>query len=697
MAQAMDAPAQVAHFQRLRRWLAEHEGRGDAVGAAELDDWFRVVPEDKGHATLRARMALECLDLSTGPSRVRRPAEDARKYVSRRSGLPAAKPIGPMFLHTGSLSATSTDDLGLDGFAARVVDEPGFDGVYLVAGVRGSGKSTLLNRVHEYCVWYEQDAAGRAPLVVRVDVSSTFDDQKFTLDLASQICQDAMKRMRQPPYRRGAIRDFVTLAVGHAARWCQANLAWALWMSALIGFLLVAEAVRRGDRAAELIAQSAAAPERKGIAGEVWDNLSATSALLSAIVGVGLVESVRRSGWKLRGAAEGLRPAPSLVVLVVILALFALAAIPMLSLLGAINMEGWGLGLTTGWSAAQKLFAATGLAVVLICIGVWTLLPEWWTEYVRLRKLFLALRARQDQNAPDLPYFGTLAGIVRGFLPRGDDDEEAVRELSVPMLQEQLKNVLFRVSKVFGRVVFLIDDVDVMPSDRFHALMRIIRPFTKVDGVRCVVAVPTYFFDEFQSSLLGDLHSTARDALLLGSSSLYGGFSTGFQPRTPSPQEFLKSVQETAIARVRVRVDWGVKPAHESRLIQEVLSGWRASTPKWQPHLADWVHQVGQSRRELIREIAKELATRSANSLTPDANVPLSSIRAELRRCYEQRARDGKIEFGRTETALKAQESPSGPKEIRLVGPSSQPDSAPQVLIDLKRPPTAAAKGKGAS
>lgn len=96
----------------------------------------------------------------------------------------------------------------------------------------------------------------------------------------------------------------------------------------------------------------------------------------------------------------------------------------------------------------------------------------------------------------------------------GTADE--IRQLDLTFQLEAFKTIVRRCVSAFGRVVFLIDDMDVVRRDHFPELLQLLRPLSKIDGVCCVLAVPKYFYYGLKIKTKSDLHSTIQQCRLLG-------------------------------------------------------------------------------------------------------------------------------------------------------------------------------------
>jgi hypothetical protein len=141
-------------------------------------------------------------------------------------------------------------------------------------------------------------------------------------------------------------------------------------------------------------------------------------------------------------------------------------------------------------------------------------LPSWWWVYARVGGIRAALLATGEDGKVAAPYFESLAGFVRSLLPARRESAE-LREASLPFIQEELKRVLEYLVGAFGRVVVLIDDIDVLPMDAFAHLLQVLRPLSKVHGVSAAVCAPTFWYEALRVGPKGDIHSTLQECFLL--------------------------------------------------------------------------------------------------------------------------------------------------------------------------------------
>jgi hypothetical protein len=244
--------------------------------------------------------------------------------------------------------------------------------------------------------------------------------------------------------------------------------------------------------------------------------------------------------------------------------------------------------------------------VSIVCIGLAQfLLPKWWWTYGRCQSLADAIRGRDGQSAPtDLPFGSHVTALARILLPQPAGLPD-LRSMDSPFQHQQIKELLRRCAADFGRVVILIDDVDVLPSSEFHELFRLLRPMSKVTGVRCVVCVPLYFYYAIKAESLGDIHSTAQRCLVMGDPDLYSGPAEKFSLRQGlTAHEFAKKLRAVLATRLRLKVSGGAHAAKGAAVIDHLTERWGAAPADW-ARVKAYLNRVGASRRELIRETAR--------------------------------------------------------------------------------------------
>jgi hypothetical protein len=191
--------------------------------------------------------------------------------------------------------------------------------------------------------------------------------------------------------------------------------------------------------------------------------------------------------------------------------------------------------------------------------------------------------------------------------------------MDTPFQHQQIKELLRLCTNCFGRVVILVDDVDILPSDHFHELFRTLRPIGKVPQVRMVVAVPRYFFNAVRSGSLGDVHSTVRQVYMLGDPDRYalgvnGDFSLKFPEysREGAPSDELRQFfAEYLWTRLRLPITPDPMPGKEAVSCDPIsfaVGRWceKCGKDDWD-RVKSFMVRVGASRREIFRETERLL------------------------------------------------------------------------------------------
>ncbi|MEM7478968.1 MAG: WD40 repeat domain-containing protein [Planctomycetota bacterium] len=292
------------------------------------------------------------------------------------------------------------------------------------------------------------------------------------------------------------------------------------------------------------------------------------------------------------------------------------------------------------WFALPKLessllvpFTVSFVALALAILAI----PRWWEDYVRFQRITRQLQSQNDTRFIPVPYVGSFLASV---LPKSDDHEE-LDKISMPFLQQRTKNILQECVNSFGRVVILVDDADILPTECFHLLMRIMRPITKVPGSACVIAVPSFFFDVLKSKTLGDAHSTIRECHYLGDPKLFlPGADAPFKLRqqqlpakakssrtstAPDNQQDLGQeaitrhdfhirVAETLCSRLRIPLSDKVDPEEltRSKFVRNALSLWdfhpeSDSKSQLNDDESYFLEATDGSKREIIRSLEARL------------------------------------------------------------------------------------------
>ncbi|MBX3362175.1 MAG: hypothetical protein KF912_00520 [Phycisphaeraceae bacterium] len=237
--------------------------------------------------------------------------------------------------------------------------------------------------------------------------------------------------------------------------------------------------------------------------------------------------------------------------------------------------------------------------------------PVWWNDYLKL----LALKRHSVDHYTAfsksvLSSFGgagaAVGDAITSLLPNADDPRRA-EEADLSFLSDFMKETLIRAVNVFGSVVIVLDDTDIAPipgrrngarptdppsGDMLKELLQVIRPMSKVKGVRCVVVALDHRYPGLvEDKSMADFHSTCREMYLLGVSDDLN-----------DKEQIVKLIGLTLDLRSR-----GRKPKHESHARKMLLAPWE----QWMRN-SNQVAEFGKfnkdssgSRRELLREILR--------------------------------------------------------------------------------------------
>lgn len=165
--------------------------------------------------------------------------------------------------------------------------------------------------------------------------------------------------------------------------------------------------------------------------------------------------------------------------------------------------------------------------MVFVAISCWRL-PRHWNVYGDCYRTMLSLQRRDSPSAADLPWIDKFSGLAKSLFPAADETS-ALNDMDGPFLEEEVKRLLDKIAKAYGRVIILMDDVDAMPNNCFPDFVRLLRPLGKVRNVRCVVAVPRYFYEAYYQPDASDLHSTVTKVVMLADPYLFHGPDQGFK------------------------------------------------------------------------------------------------------------------------------------------------------------------------
>ena len=246
--------------------------------------------------------------------------------------------------------------------------------------------------------------------------------------------------------------------------------------------------------------------------------------LVAGLIGVGLVYRMRT--WRAAFSSEISSGRANAQLRSVALLVFPVAAFIVWHIFGELLIEilPWEIG-----SFIEEYTAVVFLSFLYVgLLAAVFFLPRWWENYVKFRYFALATDNRNFNLNPQLPFF---AAFLAQILPSRVAHKELDR-LSIPFLQQRLKEVLKLSAESHKRVVILVDDADILPLDQYNNLLRVLRPVSKVKGVSCLIAVPNFFGPLLDSVSLGDAHSTVRNYAYLGMPEFYSsGVKGPFYPR----------------------------------------------------------------------------------------------------------------------------------------------------------------------
>ncbi len=247
------------HCKRLIDGLGTRMRNGGHLEPTVLDFVWRQIEslESEARTDFRFRFAREVLDLQPAPHSAGIP--DSEFVPSSEFDNDDPEPLlgrTKMFLSTSDTLEQGT----LKDFARRVREEEGFGGIYGLAGPRGSGKSTVLHYVSLSCYRYTEER--NCPLVVRWNVGTDFEAQRFLQGAVGDICTQVEHQCSRPPFsfvrnkprpatptdgrRRVSLRVDrprlwvqAALAIGRFVQFCDVNIAWNLAVALLALFLAI--------------------------------------------------------------------------------------------------------------------------------------------------------------------------------------------------------------------------------------------------------------------------------------------------------------------------------------------------------------------------------------------------------------------------------------------------------------------------
>ncbi|MDE0371373.1 MAG: P-loop NTPase fold protein [Rhodospirillales bacterium] len=517
----------------------------------------------------------------------------------------------------------------LDKFAMALADLKQYDGVYCLSGVRGSGKSSVLNRVAWYCNnWYSQTGK---PLLVRFDLGTNFNREIFVRDLVAEICLATKKAFRYPPFSLGFGASLATRALGHLGRFCQVNIPWALVASLLVGILLhsaqwVSEKAANGCAAAGPGVEAVFFPENTAdcrlqipFLGN-WSEGEIKIILLVMLgsIAVGLIYGAKMSVLTRRYSIEhGLAlvfgpygAIKALNAIIVLLGIFVVGNI----LVGWPFQGSWnGIPYSYVWN-----LSLIGVAIML--------LPKWWGSYLFFDNMLSRIRSEPAKPFPEMPVFG-LIGPVSAFISQllpASDSRDQLDSVSEPFIQELTKQTLAECIRNFDRVVILIDDIDALPSEKFHELLRLVRPLGKVRGTRCLLATPLYFHFALKQSNYGDIHSTVRASVVVGNRTIHDKWPSEPKRITENDQVLSEFLVKLLVSRLRLRLR-----AEDINRIGDIKSAVAESSP-FRFLLKPWIGGNGEEPFERIRLLFSEFGTSRREIIRAVGNSIRPEVRAAL-------------------------------------------------------------------
>lgn len=601
-----------------------------------------------------------------------------RRYDERTQRKPGGININQdVFLEempTGSVVPTEIGLMDkLDKFALSIADLEGYDGVYCLCGVRGSGKSTILNRIAWYCRhWY---VFTKIPILVRFDLATSFDGKTFARDLISEICIEAKKALGAPPFSISTALSWSSRMIGHLGRFCHANISWAtlallvlgiLWHNMMpmqqvegeIGSALkVCEPTR--SRSIDFIHLFGAIPKNTmGCGVEIpfvgeW-MVGHYQVLVLGVFGTVLLgiayamRSVTRHASRFVEKKQGkdfyfwLSFRNSVVLYITVVVIMELAFEILTSVLGEFY--------ATHILRYYLLLIAISIAILI--------LPGWWESYVYFDRTLSRIRSERSKRILDIPLFGppgSLGWAITRLLPTSDDPHQ-LDKVSEPFLQELTKDVLAECVKNFERVIVLIDDVDAVPSEQFHDIIRLIRPLNKVPGVRCVLASPLFFHYALRGSDFGDVHSTIQASIVVGQVGIHAEWPDNPDAITKNKKVLKRFLENLVISRLRTNLREEVAGSLVNMdevakvpQVEYVLDPWLTGRGRRREASSNGVFlfdRFGTSKREVIRLLRKniepvERSKREKNS------------RKEVLECDDKVLSELKEKYGNQETILR--------------------------------------------
>lgn len=616
-----DWPLSISTIDELWKKLATHHGEIEADASVAA-------------STPLARDAIDSLfDFSTSAlvfdhsRKARGGAQSYRDQNSRRpSGMDLQQDVFLSKLEVPAGFPASISAVGeLDKFAMAMADLDGYDGVYCLSGVRGSGKSTVLNRIAWYCQhWFDRS---EKPLLVRFDLGTVFDREIFIRDLLAEICLENKSTLCQAPHSLSYGCGWLTRAVGYLGRFCQSNVAWAGVLVILLTTILGMNYANGGDNQQSFIDYILSPQDALLLYGLKAGDLRLPLLGLVGSIVLGLAYYFRFLNVYVR-RAQSHRSARYLQILARNLAIAILVLLFLVEIFTRYISMGMGDMLLGERSRDSYFICVTLLTIAIVC------LPRWWESYLYFDRILARMRSEPAHRLIDTPLLaplGTLAWFLARVLPSSESTEQ-VDKISEPFVQELTKQALVECSKSFRRIVVLIDDVDALPSQEFRSIMRLLRPLSKVPGVRCVLSTPLYFHFVLGEEKLGDIHSTVQASIVVGNSQIFAEWPEQPGKVTEDRMELENFLIDLVVSRLRTGLrDIPFSSKEEKRKIILQSPAFRYVLEPWIKPSDDFIFELfrrfGTSRREVLRVLhaALRFSLRDA---------PSSRTRAEVMKSY---------------------------------------------------------------
>ena len=512
----------------------------------------------------------------------------------------------------------------LDKFAMAIADLDGYDGIYFLSGVRGSGKTSILNRIVWYCEqWFDRT---QKPLLVRFDLGTTFNREVFIRDLLAEICLSTKRTLRLRPFSLPFGLSWSTRAIGHLGRFCKINLPWTTIAAILIVLLIVTYTPSTSTPSTSSSNSNSNAAASTPLYSIIFDNTSNTNdktllwylgktefrLLLLGLFGAIALGIVYNFRLLIFSVSQNRQPPKYLSI--EIRNAFALILVTF------VLIECFSAGyISNNFKQFEQVFYFSHLVSYLLCLfllGIGVLvLPRWWESYCYVERILARVRSEPNQRVFDAPLFasmGSLSWFLARLLPTSESSEQ-LDKISEPFIQELMKQTLSECTRTFPRVVILIDDVDALPNQEFHRVMRLVRPISKVPGVRCVLSTPLFFHYVLGEENFSDIHSTVQASIVVGNPLLFPDW-----PEDPEKITDDRKILESFLIDLvvsRLRMDLREDSERESDDFRTKILNCPAFNFILEPWIREddnFIHELfqrfGTSRREMIRVVRESLA-----------------------------------------------------------------------------------------